>query len=337
MVLDLGLLGDSVHLLPALWAIHQACPQAELHVTISAHVTSLGDCVPWIARVWGYTRWPKRARLGENLRFIAEMRREKFDAVINLNSSDRSSWLSLLSGAPERLGRVPEDGGPLFWKRMFTAHVDYPYSNEPVFLQRFRCLERAGFPVSKPEFRPVIAPSHLAAAGLDEKDRGTYFHISPFTTADYKELPPAQVAGLVGALAEAFPEKKIILSCSGMERELKKMEELRALLPVQPWRIFAGTLGIAELAAVIQASAVHFCGDTGPLHLAAMVEAATVVWFWPNPGIEVWKPVHAGCRVVRGTLEPETTPFLCNVRTPDLLAAARSVLEATAPACSASG
>ena len=36
MVLDLGFLGDTVHLLPALWVVRKAYPQAELHVEDAA-------------------------------------------------------------------------------------------------------------------------------------------------------------------------------------------------------------------------------------------------------------------------------------------------------------
>ena len=61
MVLDLGFLGDTVHLLPALWMVRQAYPQAELHCAVAAHVTSLMDCVPWVNRVWGYMRFPRHA------------------------------------------------------------------------------------------------------------------------------------------------------------------------------------------------------------------------------------------------------------------------------------
>jgi len=50
MVLDLGFLGDTVHLLPALWMVRQAYPQAELHCAVAEHVVSLKDCLPWVDR-----------------------------------------------------------------------------------------------------------------------------------------------------------------------------------------------------------------------------------------------------------------------------------------------
>jgi len=326
MVLDLGFLGDTVHLLPALWVVRQAYPQAELHVTVANHITTLMDCVPWVNRVWGYMRYPRHATLGENIQMVARLRREKFDVVINLNGSDRSSWLTFLSGARERLGRLPDGGGPPFWKQMFTAYVSHPFTEEPVYLQRCHCLAQAGFPFTEPEFHTQVDPAGLRAADIAEADRRNYFHLSPFTTADSKELPPAQLAALIAALAEKFPEKKLALSCAPTPREQEKLETLLALLPRKPWRVFAGNLNLMQLAAVIQGSALHFCGDTGPFHLAVMTNTPTVAWFWPNPGLRQWLPAGGPYRVIVGANEPGAQ-FLGRVATDDLVAAAQSVLK----------
>jgi heptosyltransferase-3 len=321
MVLDLGFLGDTVHLLPALWMVRQAYPQAELHVTVAAHITSLMDCAPWVNRVWGYMRYPRHATLRENLDMVRRLRRERFDVVINLNGSDRSSWLTFLSGAPERLGRRPDDGGPPFWTRMFTAHVSHPFTEEPVYLQRCRCLQKAGFPFDRPEFHTAIDPAALRAADISPAD--DYFHLSPFTTADSKELPPAQLAELIIALGEKFPGRKLVVSCAPTPREREKLERLLPLLPRRPWRVLAGNLSLTQLAAVIQHSAVHFCGDTGPFHLAVMTNTPTVAWFWPNPNIRQWLPEGGRFRVIVGTNDPEQ-PFLGGIATADLVAAAET-------------
>jgi len=325
IVLDLGFLGDTVHLLPALWIVRQAYPHAELHVVVAAHVTSLMDCVPWVNRVWGYMRFPRHATLRENIEMVSKMRREKFDALINLNGSDRSSWLSFFSGARERLGRIPDDGGPPFWKRMFTAHVSYPFENDPVYLQRCRCLERAGFPFTQPEFHVEIAPIHLRAADISDADAGTFFHVSPFTTADYKELSPEQLAEMIGALAKEFPEKRWILSCAPTERERKKMELLLPLLPIKPWRVFDGNLSLIQVAAVIQHSALHLCGDTGTLHLALMTGTRSVSWFWPNPSVKTWVPAGDRFRVIVGE-NPPGAQYLGTLSTGELVQAVQGVI-----------
>ena len=327
MVLDLGFLGDTVHLLPALWMVRQAYPQADLHVAVATHITSLMECVPWVNHVWGYMRYPRHATLRENFQMVSRLRKEKFDALINLNGSDRSSWLTFLSGARERLGRMPDDGGPPFWRQMFTAHVSHPFDTEPVYLQRCHCLEKAGFPFTQPEFHVEIAPGHLRAAGVAETDKGTYFHLSPFTTADYKELSPGKFAELVAALGETFPDKKLALSCAPTPRELEKMERLLGLLPQKPWRVFTGNLNLIQLASVIQHSALHFCGDTGTLHLALMTGTPAVSWFWPNPGVRAWVAPGEQCRRITGT-NPPGEKFLAGISTDELVQAAKSALSA---------
>ena len=328
MVLDLGFLGDTVHLLPALWMVRQAYPEAELHCVVAEHVTSLMECVPWVDRIWGYMRFPRHATLRENFQMVSRLRRGQFDVLINLNGSDRSSWLTFLSGARERLGRRPASGGPPFWRRMFTDFVSYPIDSDPIYLQRCRCLEQAGFPLTEPEFHVQIPESLLRAANISPADAGTYFHASPFTTDDRKELAPEQFAELVGAMAKQFPEKRWVVSCAPTEREQRKMESLLPILPVKLWRVFPGDLSLIQVATVIKYSALHFCGDTGTLHLALMTGARTVSWFWPNPGLKVWVAQGKGHRTIVGRNEPGER-FLSGIQTGDLIQAVHAVLTET--------
>jgi lipopolysaccharide heptosyltransferase III len=324
MVFGLGFLGDMVHLSPALWMIRQAYPKSELHVGVAAHVASFLECMPWIDRVWGYTRFPRHANLKENWSFIMRMRREQFDVLINLNSSDRSSWLTFFSGARERLGRMPEGGGPLFWRQRFTEVVQQSFLSEPIYVQNCRCLEKVGFPFTSPEFHVDLKPAHLQAANISPADAETYFHLSPFTTDDRKELPPEQLVELVVALQTRWPEKRLVVSCAPTERERKKMESLLARLPGKPWRVFAGELNLTQVTAVIQRSAVHLCGDTGTLHLALLAGARTVSWFWPNPGRQAWIPVGNRHRTIVGRNEAGKS-FLCGISTPDLIQAVHAI------------
>ncbi|HEX3624617.1 MAG TPA: glycosyltransferase family 9 protein [Verrucomicrobiae bacterium] len=325
MVLDLGFLGDTIHLLPALWMVRQAYPRAELHVTVASHIVSLMDCVLWVDRVRGYMRYPRHATLRENLAFIRSLRREKFDVLINLNGSDRSCWLTFFSGARERLGRWPDDRSGLFRKFMFTERIRYRAGDEPAYVSKCRYLAEVGFPFNEPEFHVEIAPEHLRPSEISETDKGTYFHISPFTTADHKELSPEQLAELIAALRNFFPEKKVALSCAPIPHELEKMEKLLALLPQKPWRVFAGNLNLIQIAAVIKHSALHFCGDTGTLHIAVMTQTPLVAWFWPNPALRAWMPTGQKYCVLMGENRPGAT-FLCNIATDALIERTRSVL-----------
>ena len=97
-----------------------------------------------------------------------------------------------------------------------------------------------------------------------------------------------------------WPEKKLVLSGSPTERERGKMASLLKQLLRPPWRVFAGELNLLQLAAVIQHSAAHLCGDTWT-DLALMTGTPAVSWFRPNPGSEVWIPAGEKFRTIFGT------------------------------------
>jgi ADP-heptose:LPS heptosyltransferase len=134
---------------------------------------------------------------------------------------------------------------------------------------------------------------------------GGWIHVSPFTTEDYKELPSAQMSEVLRQIHRRFPDKKLILTCAGNERETTKMSALLATLNFQPWRIFAGELDLLELAALVQASDLHLGGDSGGLHVAWMTGVPTVTWFRRYDGLADWQPVGDRQRSVIGDRTPE--------------------------------
>jgi ADP-heptose:LPS heptosyltransferase len=323
LLLDLGFLGDSIHLLPALWTMRQAYPKAELHVMVAEHVTRVMEVAPWVDKVWGYPRYPKGPKWHQDFGRMKRLRDAKFDVVINLNGSDRSSILTGLSGARWRLGRLPQDGGPSLWPLMFTHIVEVPYHSKLIADQRWECLKLAGFPGEKPEFLIEIPAAKQASAVAKVGVEGGWIHISPFTTEDYKELPATQLVELLDQLHHCFPSHKIILSCSGSEREKAKMAALLPRLDFTPWRVFSGDLDLLELAALIQRAAIHLGGDSGGLHVAWMTGVPTVTWFREYDGRADWQPVGEQHRSLVG--ERQDTGIV-GISTEGLLSAVEGVV-----------
>jgi ADP-heptose:LPS heptosyltransferase len=324
MLLDLGFLGDSIHLLPALWTLRHAYPDAELHVMVSQHVTKVMEVAPWVDRVWGYPRYPKGPKWYQDFGRMKRLRDLKFDVVINLNGSDRSSILTWLSGARWRLGRRPQDGGPSFWPLMFSHIVEVPYHSKLIATQRWECLKLAGFPGEKPEMSIEIPAAMHASAIAKAGSEGGWIHVSPFTTEDYKELPATQLAEFLNELHRRFGTHKIILSCSGSEREKAKMAALLPSLNFTPWRVFSGDLDLLELAALIQRAAIHLGGDSGGLHVAWMTGVPTVSWFREYDGRADWQPVGEHHRSLVGERQEQG---ITGISTEGLLAAVEELLQ----------
>lgn len=299
LVLDLGFLGDAIHLIPSLWMIRSALPDVRLDVMIAEHIKSIFDLTPWLDTIIGYPRFPVGPKWYEDIGRVRSLRKEKYDVVINLNGSDRTSILTYFTGAKIRLGRVP-DRPPLFIKYCFTNMVEVELLTKPVFQQRCECLEKMGFPKSDMKF-PITIPQRAQEKIDNElKDIGKFVHISPFTTADFRELPLGILAEAVNSLDFAF-----VISCAANEREKNKLESLLKFLKRKPSRIFAGNLNIVELTALIARSSLHLGGDSGALHIALMTNTPSVSWFRQYRTNKEWMPQGEIHKQLVGQASPE--------------------------------
>ena len=301
LVMELAGLGDNVHLLPGLYDVRRHWREAELHVMVNAPMVALLRLAPWIDRSWGYPTAPKPGLRG-TLALARRLRAERFDCVINTTGSDRSSILTWATRAPVRIARRPADGGPPGWSRLMTRVIFHPHYEAPMHVQKRRVLREAlGLAPddgTRPDFHVTIDAALRRAAGIEAQDDRRYFHASPFTTSPARELPLAQLAELIGLLRREHPQLRVVLSCSRDAREMARMPELVALLSEPPWKVFAGTLAVDALAAVIAGAALNLSGDTGSLHLAYMARTPALAWFRAHRGEREWIPAEPGYRVV---------------------------------------
>src|SRR5215472_9653418 len=83
IVVDLGFLGDTVHLVPALWELKRNYAQAALHVLTSTVGQDVLRLTPWVDRVWGLEMYPEKRTLRQQWETILSLRKERFDLAIN--------------------------------------------------------------------------------------------------------------------------------------------------------------------------------------------------------------------------------------------------------------
>ena len=324
LAMEIAGLGDNVHLLPALWLMRRTYPDAELHVVAATGGADIFSMTPWVDRVWAYP-WNPRPSFTKHLRWGMRLRRERYDLLINFSGSDRTTLLAGMSGARHRWGRRPHDGGARGFGLFYTRVLEHPFYQEPMYRQKWRLLRELGFSGSEqPEFHVEINPAWRREAGIAAEDERRYLHVSPFTSRAEKELPAAQMAQLLNALGREFPQQRLVLSCSRAQRELSLLPDLLKALEVQPWKVFAGTLDIPRLTAVIQGAALHLCGDTGSFHLAQMTGTPSVVWYRVHGGEKEWVPADAQHRVFYSDRGDEQA--MLGIDNGLLLAAARELL-----------
>src|SRR5262245_37412614 len=101
-------LGDVVHSLPVLSALRRRYPSAHLTWVVNAAYEPLLRGHPHLDEVLPFDRGAARAGWGAAVRavagFFAELRRRRFDLVIDLQGLLRSGLMASATGAPRRVG-----------------------------------------------------------------------------------------------------------------------------------------------------------------------------------------------------------------------------------------
>src|SRR5262245_49228161 len=113
-------LGDIVHALPTLSALRQRFPHARITWLVkqewSAILDGHPDLTDIIAADFRWSNW---------LRLVTQLRRARYDVVLDLQGLFRSGWLTWLSGASTRVGfAAGREGSP--W--CYTDAVHLPVS-----------------------------------------------------------------------------------------------------------------------------------------------------------------------------------------------------------------
>ncbi len=302
LVIDFGQLGDVVLSLPALSAIRQRFPRAHITVAVgkscaqvvelsgSADTTLVVDRVALRdgAKLWAVMRI---------MRIVKEVRRARFDFVIDLHSLSETNLLGFLSRAPHRLyARRP--GRSLDFLSNFrpqpavedkAAHVVDRYLKmlEPLGIKD---VERVPRLRTRPEDDAVVEQ----LLKREKAHSGTpLIGLFPGAGHPARRWPLERFAALAEKLVRD-DGVRIIVFAGPEERALVK--EMRRLFPKDT--IIFDRLTLPQLAAALARLSVFVSNDTGPMHIATAM-GVSVVLLLERGSADIFLPVSGQHQVIR--------------------------------------
>jgi ADP-heptose:LPS heptosyltransferase len=289
-VVDLGFLGDTVHLLPSLREIKRNYPQAALHVITTPVGCEVLTMAPWVDRAWAVEMSPQKRTFRQQWQVIKGVRREGFDVAYNFSGADRTLFMTALTGAPERVAFA--GGRSHFWRNWLIQNWVQPVrSMEPVFERRRQMLAACGVPLEEPQFdlEPPKDAQDWAAGQLLRNP----IHFSINASTHLKEWPLEHWTSLAKLIWQERPDLQIVASASGKPRELKRLETFICALKGNPVLTYTD-LTIPRLAALLERCSLHVGPDSGVLHIATALGKPTVSLFREYPGMQGWLPRGPG-------------------------------------------
>jgi ADP-heptose:LPS heptosyltransferase len=295
VVVDLGFLGDTLHLVPALWEIKRHYPQAELHVVSSPLGAELLGLAPCVQCVWSVELHPRRRSWRQQWQLVRALRREAFDVTFGFGGGDRATILLGLTGARWRVAHAA--GRQHFWNRWLVP-LWAPRQNPDltVLEQRRQVLAACGFALEKPRFDLRVDPEteRWASSLVPAKA----LHLSISSANPLKEWPIEHHAQLLRRLWEEHPNLAVMATVAPNSRELARQEVLADRVTDGRLHWAPHRLTIAQLAAVLQRCCLHVGPDSGVMHLAMALGVPTVSYFREQGDFQSWLPKGPTHRVV---------------------------------------
>ena len=295
IVVDLGFLGDTVHLVPALWELKQNYPAAALHVLttpVGAQVLQLAPCVQL---AWAIELDPAKRTLRQQWQILRELRRERFDVAFNFSGADRTVFMTALTGARWRLGHAA--GRWHFWNSWLVP--TWVARRDPdliVFEQRRQVLAACGLKLGAPRFDLKIDEAAARwAAGIVPPFA---IHISPNSSKATREWSSEHHVALLRAVWAEQPELRVMISGSARPRERERLQALVAAVSDPRLQLLPENLSVPQLAAMLARCRLHIGPDSGVLHLAMALDVPTISFFRQQGNYKAFMPVGARHRVI---------------------------------------
>ncbi len=334
VVVDLGFLGDTVHLVPALWELRQHYPEAQIDVVTTPLGAAVLTLTPWIHRVWAIELDKARRSTWAQIRTVWALRRARFDLALNFTGADRTLILMGLTGARHGVARVSDRWH--FWNPWLIRHwVPQPDRLQPVYEQRRVMLKECGLPIAGPARFNLEIPEE-ANRWAAKKIPAQSIHLSLSASTPIKEWPLHRWIELGRQLTAEFPELAIVVTSGASTREQERVRDFS--LAVGDGRVFSILQpSLPQFAALLMRCRLHIGCDSGPLHLAMALDTPTIALFRQYFGMEEWLPrgrhhghltVACACAGQRKPpcLERSTSDCLNSISAPIVMNSVRQLL-----------
>lgn len=277
-IIELTRMGDVLTTIPSIQILRARYPGAEMHIIIDARYAK------FMQRVFPFAvihRLGRQARTVSMVRLVKEIRRSKLDLVCSMSPSRTNAMVTLASGARLMVGYLGAT-------RSLTPYLD----STTVTMRGFKRKRRITFHKESISARPRKI---LEALGIPEQTsapvnffwstrsslipRSTpYVVIHPFSRWQFREWPLERFEKLAREIVSSMAID-VVFVCDSKESE--RLAGLRNNARAERRIRFIAAHDISEAADVIAGASLFIGNDSGPVHLASLLQVPLVGVYGP--------------------------------------------------------
>jgi lipopolysaccharide heptosyltransferase II len=283
---------------PALRALRQAYPTANITLMASPAGSQVAPMLPWVNDVITWRAIWQEIALNPVLDPEKEMalanllRSRQFDAAFISTSFTQSphppAYACYLAQIPLRVGQSKEFGGGLL------THWIRPLADSAHQVERsLHLLRECGIPAEDDRLEIRIPPCEqeradqiLAKAGIGPAE--PFLAIAPGASAQTRRYPEPR---FVEAARYLLDKTGLPLVVIGSPREVGKYPQLEELTSSNcKARSLVGQTSLGEMSGILQRCALLIANNSGTMHIAAALQRPMVILFSGSELIEQWAP-----------------------------------------------
>ncbi len=295
MVRTTNWIGDAVMTVPALHAVRQSFPQAQITVVANPLVASLFEYHPDCDEVLVYDKKGAHDGVPGFLRFVTRLRGRKFDGAILFQNAVEAAIMAFLAGIPCRIGYATDGRRLLLTHPVAIGETERRLHHTDYYLHM---LGEAGM---KPETKTMTLALRQGEQSWASRElpAGPVAAINPGAAyGSAKRWIPERFAAVADRLIEEYG-LSIILTGGPAEAEIGR-DIAQAMK--HPCRNFIGATGVRQMMALLAACRLVVTNDSGPMHVAAAFGTPLVAIFGPTDHTTT-SPWSERSRVVRHPVE----------------------------------
>lgn len=281
LVLRMDMLGDIVLSLPAIKALKDSFPEAQISVLVKKSFSSLLKNLDYIDEIIGYSsEWTVMRKIN----FFRMLKKRKYDLAIDLAYSKdvKSALFSFLSGAKIRAGYNTGIRG-FFLNKKLPKIKELLYETD----YALRAVNDIGAKENTKKIKLTLNKKAKETINnfwkknkLNQK-RVVLLAPGASNTVPFKAWPKERFAQLADILIEKY-KVKIILT--GSKKEKKLEQDIVKLMRNRPIEM-TGKLELDEFCALLKKSNLLICNNTGPMHLTNTLKIPSIVISGPSSRI----------------------------------------------------
>ncbi len=296
LIIRMRYIGDVILTTPLLKTLKTGLPGVQTHLLVNRGTEAVLESHPHTDRVlvFDYETSGKNIRYAKS--FISLLRKEKYDAVIDLTGNDRSALFTRLTGARVRIGYAGDS--ELRNILAYNQEIDTLPGSIHTVDHHLKAAEIFG--LAPADIHPFIRVTSgqrdrmetlLCHQGLKADESFAVIH--PGARRQYKSWPLERFARVGDQIVRTYGFPVLL---SGSREDVKICAQLSEKMEEKNLNL-AGQISLADLPALIEKSRCLIGNDSAPIHIATAVNTPVIALFGPTKW-EIWGPRRGHDRIM---------------------------------------